>query len=109
MSEFASQQCKAEVSPLSDEAIETALEKISPEWVLNTSPQSISRTFKFKNYYETMAFVNVVAAVAHQQDHHPEMNVSYNTCQVTFNTHSVGGLSDNDFICAARVDRCLSI
>ena len=109
MSEFARQHCKAEVSQLSDKAIKTALEKISPEWVLNTEPQSISRAFKFRNYYETMAFVNVVATIAHQQDHHPDMNVSYNTCQVTYSTHSVGGLSENDFICAAKVDRCLKI
>lgn len=109
MSEFARQHCKAEVPQLSDEAIQTALEKISPEWVLYSAPQSISRTFKFRNYYETMAFVNVVATIAHQQDHHPDMNVSYNTCQVTYSTHSVGGLSENDFICAAKVDRCLKI
>ena len=109
MSEFARKHCKTEVSQLSDEAIQTALEKISPEWVLSTDPQSISRTFKFRNYYETMALVNVVATIAHQQDHHPDMNVSYNTCQVTYSTHSVGGLSENDFICAAKVDRCLKI
>ena len=109
MRELATQHCKSEVTKLSSEATKDALSKISPEWVLNPETQSISRTFKFRNYYETMAFVNVVATIAHQQDHHPDMNVSYNTCKVTYSTHSVDGLSDNDFICAAKVDRCLKI
>jgi 4a-hydroxytetrahydrobiopterin dehydratase len=66
--------------------------------------KEISRTFTFKNYYETMAFVNAVAYVAHRQDHHPDMEVGFNKCTVRFSTHSVGGLSENDFICAAKVD-----
>ena len=109
MSELATQHCKSDVTKLSAEAIEDSLSEISPEWVFNPETQTISRTFKFKNYYETMAFVNVVATIAHQKDHHPDMNVGYNTCQVTYSTHSVDGLSDNDFICAAKVDRCLKI
>jgi len=64
----------------------------------------ISREFKFKNFYETMAFVNAVAFIANREDHHPDMEVGYNRCLVKFSTHSVGGLSQNDFICAARVD-----
>ena len=64
----------------------------------------IARTFKFKNYYETMAFVNAVAWVAHGEDHHPDMEVGYNKCGVRFSTHSVGGLSENDFISAAKVN-----
>ena len=66
--------------------------------------KEISRTFSFKNYHETMAFVNAVAYVAHREDHHPDMEVGYNKCTVRFSTHSVGGLSENDFICAAKVD-----
>src|SRR4051794_8988825 len=65
-------------------------------WELRDGKE-IARTFKFKNYYETMAFVNAVAWVAHGQDHHPDMEVGYNKCVVRFSTHSVGGLSDNDF------------
>jgi 4a-hydroxytetrahydrobiopterin dehydratase len=65
----------------------------------------ISKTFSFKNYYETMGFANAVAWIANQQDHHPDMEVGYNKCVVTYSTHSVGGLSENDFICAARVDQ----
>lgn len=71
----------------------------------------IARTFGFKNYYETIAFVNAIAYVIHAEDHHPDLLVGYNRCTVKFNTHSVtsengskGGLSENDFICAAKVD-----
>ena len=64
----------------------------------------IRKTFSFKNYYETMAFVNAVAFIAHGEDHHPDMDVGYNKCTVKYSTHSVGGLSMNDFICAAKVD-----
>lgn len=80
------------------------LHKQVPDWVLDQDKQTISREFKFKNFYETIEFVNAVAWIANQQDHHPDLEVSYNRCQVTFTTHSVGGLSENDFICAARVN-----
>jgi 4a-hydroxytetrahydrobiopterin dehydratase len=63
----------------------------------------LSRTFSFTNYWETMAFVNAVAWIAHGQDHHPDMGVHYNRCVVRFTTHDAGGVTVNDFICAARV------
>lgn len=109
MSIFAKKQCEAKTSLFTDDEINSHLKEISSEWQLAEDRKSISRTFKFKNYYETMSFVNVVAMVAHQQDHHPEMIVNYNNCRVEFSTHSVGGLSLNDFICAARVDGTLNI
>ena len=65
---------------------------------------AIEKTFNFANYFETIAFVNAVAFVAHTQDHHPDMSVHYNRCLVRFNTHDVGGISISDFDCAARVD-----
>lgn len=68
----------------------------------------IVKTYTFKNYYETIAFVNVVAAISHATDHHPDLSVHYNRCVVAFNTHDVdhgkGGISINDFICAARIE-----
>ncbi|MBZ0271134.1 4a-hydroxytetrahydrobiopterin dehydratase [bacterium] len=70
--------------------------------------EGISRTFQFKNYYETMAFVNAVAWIAHREDHHPDMTVGYNTCKVFYTTHFIGGLSENDFICAAKVTQLIS-
>ncbi|MGC4090611.1 MAG: 4a-hydroxytetrahydrobiopterin dehydratase [Polyangiaceae bacterium] len=64
----------------------------------------ISKLFKFKNFPETMLFVNGVASIAHREDHHPDLEVGYNKCKVSFTTHDVGGLSENDFICAAKVN-----
>lgn len=64
----------------------------------------ISKTFSFKNYYETMAFVNASAFISHKEDHHPDLLVGYKTCKVTYTTHAIGGLSENDFICAAKLD-----
>lgn len=112
MSDLSSQQCKAcegGVSPLTEEESKKYLKKIAPEWSLSHDGKSISRTFKFKNYYETMAFVNVVAMVAHQQDHHPDLTIGYGTCHVEYSTHSIGGLSENDFICAAKIDKTLKL
>ena len=78
-----------------------------PGWVLRAG-QEVARAFSFKNYYETMAFVNAVAWIAHTEDHHPDMEVGYNKCVVKYSTHSVGGLSENDFICAAKVNALMS-
>jgi 4a-hydroxytetrahydrobiopterin dehydratase len=75
-----------------------------PEWELVEGGHAISRTFRFDDYYRTMAFVNALAAVAHREDHHPDLGVHYDRCVVRFSTHDVGGLSENDFICAARAD-----
>ena len=66
--------------------------------------KTITHRYSFNNYYQTIAFVNVVAQIAHQQDHHPDLTVSYNRCIVSYSTHSVGGLSINDFICAAKIN-----
>ena len=68
---------------------------------------AISKTFRFANYFETIAFVNAAALVAHRQDHHPDLQVSYNRCVVRLNTHDVGGLSVTDFDCAAQLNALL--
>ena len=65
---------------------------------------AIEKTFTFANYFETMAFVNAVAFIAHVQDHHPDLSVHYNRCGVRFNTHDVGGISVSDFDCASQID-----
>jgi len=72
------------------------------DWNVDDAGRVLTRCFRFKNYYETIAFVNASAWVSHQQDHHPDLEVCYNRCTVHFTTHSIGGLSQNDFICAAR-------
>lgn len=69
---------------------------------------ALEKTFSFGNYYETMAFVNAAAFVAHTEDHHPDLAVSYNKCAVRFATHDVGGISASDFFCAARLDALLA-
>jgi 4a-hydroxytetrahydrobiopterin dehydratase len=76
-----------------------------PAWEIDAAGGEISRSFKFQDYYETLAFVNALAWIAHAEDHHPDLEVGYNRCRVRFSTHSVGGLSRNDFICAAKINR----
>jgi len=68
---------------------------------------AIRKAFEFKNFYETVAFVNAVAWVANREDHHPDLEVSYNKCRIHFTTHGAGGLTQNDFICAAKIDALL--
>lgn len=79
-----------------------------PDWDLNTDAQAISRALRFKNFYATMAFVNAVAWIAHREDHHPDLEVGYNRCVVRYRTHAVDGLSENDFICAAKINALLA-
>lgn len=95
------QPCAGGVPPLSQPDIDTLLPQLDG-WAQHG--QIIAKTFEFKNYYQTMAFVNAVAWLSHHADHHPDLSVSYDTCRVEYTTHSVGGLSENDFICAAKVD-----
>jgi 4a-hydroxytetrahydrobiopterin dehydratase len=109
MHQLSEQECTADTRLLSEDEVQRYLELVSDQWQLAQDGKSISRKFGFDNYYETLAFVNVVAMIAHQQDHHPDMTVTYNTCIVAFSTHSVGGLSPNDFICAAKTDGILNI
>ena len=72
------------------------------QWTLDGD--ALARTYRFRNYYGTLAFVNALAYIVHREDHHPELHVTYNQCDVRFNTHSVNGISDNDFISAAKTD-----
>jgi 4a-hydroxytetrahydrobiopterin dehydratase len=73
-----------------------------PGWSLRDG--AIERSFAFRDYYDVIAFVNALAWVVHGEDHHPDLVVGYNRCVVRWNTHSVGGVSENDFICAAKTD-----
>ncbi|MDP2819977.1 MAG: 4a-hydroxytetrahydrobiopterin dehydratase [Polaromonas sp.] len=69
---------------------------------------SLEKTYGFKNYYETIAFVNAVAFIANAEDHHPDLTLSYGKCTVRFNTHDVKGISVSDFFCASKVDALLA-
>ena len=104
MSDLASRHCSPQHGPALTPPAAEALRKQISSWTLNVDAKEIRRTFAFKNYHESMAFVNAVAWIAHREDHHPDMAVGYNKVTVVFSTHSVGGLSENDFISAAKID-----
>ena len=101
------QACEGDVPPLERDQAEQLLASVDDDWALDDEGRSIRRQFKFKNYYHTIAFVNALAWIANREDHHPDLEVSYNRCLVKFSTHSIGGLSQNDFICAAKADALL--
>ncbi|HHH42956.1 MAG TPA: 4a-hydroxytetrahydrobiopterin dehydratase [Gammaproteobacteria bacterium] len=101
--------CRRETSRLDDDAVQALMTEIHADWSLGEDGQTILREFRFKNYYQTIAFVNALAWVAHREDHHPDLEVGYNRCLVRYSTHSVGGLSENDFICAARIDALIPV
>lgn len=108
-SELAKQQCQpctAATPPLTQERINTLLQQLDG-WTQQGN--ALSKTFEFTNYHQAMSFVNAVAWVSNQEDHHPELTISYNKCKVEFSTHVIHGLSDNDFICAAKVDALLAV
>ncbi len=69
----------------------------------------ISKTYRFANYHETLAFVNAGAWVSHRTDHHPDLEVGYNRCRVSYSTHDAGGLTNKDFDCAARLDALFAL
>jgi 4a-hydroxytetrahydrobiopterin dehydratase len=80
------------------------MQQLASDWRLADDGGALKRSFGFDDFYRTMAFVNAVAWIANAEDHHPDLEVGYNYCRITFSTHSIGGLSENDFICAAKVD-----
>ena len=103
MSDLSRQRCR----PMHGQAAMTPQEVAAhlpqvPGWALVDG--ALERSFNFADFHHTMAFVNAVAWIAQQQDHGPDLAVTWTTCRVRFNTHDVGGLSLNDFICAAKVD-----
>ena len=80
--------------------------KALPAW--EYADHRLSKTFRFANYYETMAFVNAVAYVAHREDHHPDLSVHYNRVIASYSTHDAGGVTLNDCICAAKVEALIT-
>ncbi|MEW6168160.1 MAG: 4a-hydroxytetrahydrobiopterin dehydratase [Pseudomonadota bacterium] len=96
-------------TPALDLAAVTALKtRIDPRWKLVQAGKAIEAEFKFDNYYQTTAFVNAVAWVAHTQDHHPDIRFGYRNATVQYSTHAAHGLTENDFICAAKIDALLA-
>jgi 4a-hydroxytetrahydrobiopterin dehydratase len=95
------QPCEGGVAPLDDAQITPLLRGLAG-W--SREGRAITKTYAFKDYHGTMAFVNAAAWISHREDHHPDLLVGYNSCKVTYWTHAIGGLSENDFICAAKLD-----
>lgn len=98
--------CEGGVAPLARQEIDRLLAQLEG-W--ECSENVIWKQYSFKNYYQTMAFVNATAWISHREDHHPDLTVGYNTCRVEYTTHAIGGLSDNDFICAAKLDALFAL
>jgi 4a-hydroxytetrahydrobiopterin dehydratase len=96
--------CEGGVPGLGPTAASALLPDV-PGWSISEDGKWLVRRFAFENFHQTMAFVNAVAWVAHTEDHHPDLEVGYSACLVRYSTHAVGGLTENDFICAAKVSR----
>jgi 4a-hydroxytetrahydrobiopterin dehydratase len=106
MSDLAARRCKpceGGMAPLTPAQAQELLRQLSG-WTLAADAKTLRREFVFRDFYRTMSFVNALAHVANIEDHHPDLEVGYNYCHVTYTTHAVGGLSENDFVCAAKID-----
>ena len=99
---LASMTCRPGAPRLNADELTTHLATLSG-WTL--AGDRIEKAFRFGDYHQTMAFVNALAWIAHREDHHPDLGVHYNRCEVTFSTHDAGGVTLNDVICAAKAER----
>ena len=96
--------CDGGTQPLSRDEAAQLRSELNSAWQISSDGKALKREYRFKNFYHTMSFANALAYVANSEDHHPDLELGYNYCRVLFTTHAIGGLSQNDFICAARVD-----
>jgi 4a-hydroxytetrahydrobiopterin dehydratase len=96
--------CEGGIAMMTTEEVKQLMPQI-PKWQVSQDGKAILRKYSFKDFYHTMAFVNAVAFIANQEGHHPDLEVGYNYCNIKFLTHAVGGLTQNDFICAAKIDK----
>jgi 4a-hydroxytetrahydrobiopterin dehydratase len=97
--------CEGGVPPLEPEAARQLLNALHAEWTISEDGKWIRREFTFSGFNRTMSFVNALAWIANTEGHHPDLEVGYSKCVVNYSTHAIDGLSDNDFICAAKIDR----
>ena len=108
MKELSAKKCKpceGGVLPLRAAKAKLLAKQLHQDWKIAKDCKSLQRSLKFKDFYRTMSFVNALAHIANTEDHNPDLELGYNYCRVTYTTHSIGGLSENDFICAAKLDR----
>lgn len=96
--------CEGGVPPLNAAQTEERRAQLNTRWRVTEEGKALEADFQFNNYFRTLAFVNAVAYLAVKEDHHPDLSFGYNTLHVRYSTHAIGGLSDNDFICAAKID-----
>lgn len=110
MSELATRRCvpcEGGIPALDRAAAETLLAKLDPRWKLRDDARCLIAEFEFQNYFRTTAFINAAIWIAHQEDHHPEITFGYKTATIRYWTHAIDGLSENDYICAAKIDALL--
>jgi len=96
--------CEEDAVALSDLEIQIHLEELNQAWSVGEDGKSIERSYTFPIYSRTIAFVNAVAWIATEEGHHPEMTIGYDYCTISYSTHSIDSLTENDFICAAKID-----
>ena len=99
--------CEGGVEPLSRDQATSLLNELEG-WILSDDGKMISKKYEFRGFFRTMSFINAMAWVVNEENHHPDFSAGYNYCKVGFTTHAIDGLSDNDFICAARVEALIS-
>ncbi|MEJ0036799.1 MAG: 4a-hydroxytetrahydrobiopterin dehydratase [Gammaproteobacteria bacterium] len=97
--------CEGGVAALTKAEADKLRAKLAADWQLSDDAKSIRRELKFKDFYRAMSFANAVAHIANIEDHHPDLEVGWGYCRIVFSTHAIKGLSENDFICAAKIDR----
>jgi len=107
LTEQSCKPCEGGVSPLTRDEAEALMAQLHEDWSLTEDATEIRRDFHFKGFNRTMGFVNAVAWIANSENHHPDLEVGWGHCLVRFSTHAIGGLSQNDFICAAKTDALL--
>ena len=108
MSLYAERRCKpceGGIEAMSEAQAREALAALAEGWALTNEGRELLRDYRFPNFLRTMSFVNAVAHIANVEDHHPDLEIGYDYCRIRYTTHAIQGLSENDFICAAKIDR----
>ena len=102
------ESCEGIGAALTEVQVNNLMPQLDAGWEVSHDFKMIKKSFSFKDFYQTMAFVNALAWIANVENHHPDLEVGYNYCNVHFTTHALKGLSHNDFICAAKMDKLLA-
>ena len=99
--------CEGGVDPINRDQALRLISKLDKGWRLSIDNRNITKDFKFKNHYEVISAINLIAWVSHKEDHHPEITFGYSNLSIKFFTYAIDGLSENDFICAAKIDKAM--